>query len=149
MLSIDEGLFFEYFFFFFFSFLTLACWLSSSSEEGKNSEKRKRYQLLVDAFLNSTHLVRTMADDEAAQLAAAAALPMRERAKSKLWKARVAAFEEIAKNSTTMTGAGGSGVDDEAGPKKRWRDAPCFSSLSCSPFFQTERKRRICAARRV
>ena len=46
-------------------------------------------------------------EDEAAQLAAAAALPQRVRAKHKNWKARVAAFEDIA----TSTAA-----DDEAGP---------------------------------
>ena len=46
-------------------------------------------------------------EDEAAQLAAAAALPLRVRAKHKNWKARVAAFEDIA----TSTAA-----DDEAGP---------------------------------
>ena len=50
-------------------------------------------------------------DDEAAQLAAAAALPLRERAKHKNWKARVAAFEDIATSS-----AAGGGADDEAGP---------------------------------
>ena len=49
-------------------------------------------------------------DDEAAQLAAAAALPLRERAKHKNWKARGAAFEDIA------TSAAGGGADDEAGP---------------------------------
>mgnify|MGYP006879036657 FL=1 len=46
-------------------------------------------------------------EDEAAQLAAAVALPLRVRAKHKNWKARVAAFEDIA----TSTAA-----DDEAGP---------------------------------
>lgn len=50
-------------------------------------------------------------DDEAAQLAAAAALPLRERAKHKNWKARVAAFEDIATSSTAAGAA-----DDEAGP---------------------------------
>ena len=61
-------------------------------------------------------------DDEAAQLAAAAALPLRERAKHKNWKARVAAFEDIATSS-----AAGGGADDEAGPfLKGGKAAPRF-----------------------
>ena len=56
-------------------------------------------------------------DDEAAQLAAAAALPLRERAKHKNWKARVAAFEDILGTSAA------GGADDEAGPfSERSRD---------------------------
>ena len=52
-----------------------------------------------------------MADaNEVAQLAAAAALPLRDRAKSKLWKARVAAFDDIALRSSAGS------ADDEAGP---------------------------------
>ena len=51
-----------------------------------------------------------MADDEAKQLAAVAALPLRERAASKMWKARVAAFEELAASIAATKDA-----DDEAG----------------------------------
>lgn len=62
-------------------------------------------------------------DDEAAQLAAAAALPLRERAKHKNWKARVAAFEDIIATSS----AGGGAADDEAGPfLKGGKAAPRF-----------------------
>lgn len=48
--------------------------------------------------------------DESAQLAAVAALPLRERAKSKMWKARVAAFEDVAASIAATKSA-----DDEAG----------------------------------
>lgn len=56
-----------------------------------------------------------MADDEARQLAAVAALPLRERAASKMWKARIAAFEAIAASPTADDDAGSvlaSGVGD-------------------------------------
>ena len=67
--------------------------------------RRPSLNLLPSLFLP---LAPPMAvENEAAQLAAAAALPLRMRAKHKNWKARVAAFEDIA----TSTAA-----DDEAGP---------------------------------
>ena len=67
--------------------------------------RRPSLNLLPSLFLP---LAPPMAvEDEAAQLAAAAALPLRVRAKHKNWKARVAAFEDIA----TSTAAA-----DEAGP---------------------------------
>ena len=80
-------------------------------------------------------------EDEAAQLAAAVALPLRVRAKHKNWKARVAAFEDIA----TSTAA-----DDEAGPSLWKRERRRLSSASFAlrlPFSWTERKIRTVSAR--
>jgi len=81
----------------------------------------------------------------AAELAAAARLPLRDRAKHKNWRARVAAFEDIIAWSTA-----GSSADDEAGPSLWKRERRRLSSASFAlrlPFSWTERKIRTVSAR--
>ena len=94
----------------FLSFFRAAFFSESKAEqETKETLPRKKPPLAFPSLREPM-----AAEDEAAQLAAAAALPLRERAKHKNWKARVAAFEDIATSAAAAGGSGG-GAADEAG----------------------------------
>lgn len=126
-----------FFFLVLFPFLSHARLLFFVEDSSEEKSKKNVTNFFIRRLLKSSRPLRTMAD-EAAQLAVAADLPMHERAKSKLWKARVAAFEDIARKSST-TGAGG-GADDEAGPSWRRKKGSAFSVfLAVSSFSRRKR----------